>query len=605
MQSEPLSENISVMVRVRPLNSLKNESEKCITVSENTITIDLKTETKQFSFDYVAGEFETQEKMFNIAGKPLADSCLEGYNATVFAYGQTSAGKTFTIQGPTSEQIPDEKARFELRGLMPRIFDYIFEEICKREASGNIKYIVKSSYLEIYKEQIIDLLDKENQNEILHLREDLKHGVYVEGLTEEIVDNSAGLSEIVGRGISARHTGATSMNQESSRSHSVLLLTIESKTVNEGVVNIKSARFHIIDLAGSERQKSTDAVGERLKEAGNINKSLSTLGNVINALVETAQGKARHIHYRDSKLTFLLKDSLGGNSKTILIANISASQANSGETLSTLNFARRAKLVKNTAIVNEDTTGAILILKQEIKRLKAENAKLKLNSAPYSRDSLTSNLTESTAENSHILPENNDFKTKFKTLEQLFQTTVELRASDLKIQEDILREKDKRIAFLEKAMQKYQKDKERDKMIIKLKEAAIEKLQTDKNISPGPEIDALKKENLLLRESEEIKEKTFISSQKIADAKDFSAIAAKIAEQSEYFNQISKYLKEISEEKDSLLMKVKELENKLSLKPENIENKKIESMITKIKLEYGEKLEEISKKYLEYFIDII
>lgn len=173
----------------------------------------------------------------------------------------------------------------------------------------------------------------------MSLREDIKKGVYVEGLTEETVQSTSEMYELIKRGTQNRHVGCTSMNKESSRSHSVLTTIIESKTNKDGLWNLKVSWFHIIDLAGSEWAKLTSAGGERLKEAGMINKSLSALGNVINSLVDLSEGKARHIHYRDSKLTFLLWDSLGGNSKTVIIANISPSAISYGETLSTLKFA--------------------------------------------------------------------------------------------------------------------------------------------------------------------------------------------------------------------------------------------------------------------------
>ena len=162
------------------------------------------------------------------------------------------------------------------------------------------------------------------------------------------------------------------MNKESSRSHSVFTLFIECKENREGLLNLRTSKFHLIDLAGSERQKATDTTGDRLKEAGMINKSLSALGNVINSLVDITEGKTRHVHYRDSKLTFLLKDSLGGNSKTCIVANVSPSKLNFGETLSTLQFAARAKQIKNRAIINEDTSGTINILRAEVKRLRDE-----------------------------------------------------------------------------------------------------------------------------------------------------------------------------------------------------------------------------------------
>lgn len=234
---------------------------------------------------------------------------------------------------------------------------------------SELSFLIKCSYLEIYNEQIMDLLEPASIN--LHVREDIKKGVYVEGLQEDVVNSYKDMIALIQRGSKNRHVGSTSMNRESSRSHSVLTTIIESKSLSQtGVWNMKTSRFHIIDLAGSERSKNTNTVGERLKEAGMINKSLSALGNVINSLVDISDGKTRHIPYRDSKLTFILRDSLGGNSKTVIIANISPSQINLAETLSTLEFARRAKQIKNRAIVNEDSSGTLLILKNEIKRLK-------------------------------------------------------------------------------------------------------------------------------------------------------------------------------------------------------------------------------------------
>lgn len=204
------------------------------------------------------------------------------------------------------------------------------------------------------------------------MREDLKRGVFIEGISEETTSCSEEAIDILNRGARNRHVGATQMNSESSRSHSVFTLTIESKRVVEGVTNMKTSKFHFVDLAGSERQRLTAAAGSRLKEAGNINKSLTVLGSVINSLVDVCAGKKAHIRYRDSKLTFLLKDSIGGNSKTSMIANISPASINFGETLSTLKFAQRAKLIKNKASINEELTGSIEVLKKEIVRLKIE-----------------------------------------------------------------------------------------------------------------------------------------------------------------------------------------------------------------------------------------
>ena len=213
----------------------------------------------------------------------------------------------------------------------------------------------------------------------LQVREDLKRGIFIENITEETTSNSEQAIDILRKGARNRHVGSTDMNAESSRSHSVFTMTIESKRTDSlGVTHLKSSKFHFVDLAGSERQKQTSTGGTRLKEAGNINKSLTVLGSVINSLVEVSQGKKKHINYRDSKLTFLLKDSLGGNSKTTMIANISPASINFSETLSTLKFAQRAKLIKNQASINEESSGSIEVLKAEICRLRKELETMKV-----------------------------------------------------------------------------------------------------------------------------------------------------------------------------------------------------------------------------------
>lgn len=357
-----------------------------MTVEEsNTIILDAKPEPKTFNYDYVGDENSTQEEVFHKIAQPIVDSCLEGYNGTIFAYGQTGSGKTYTIQGPGFDDVCLSEQAEEDRGILPRSFEYIFnklEHMTEEETEeSKVEFLVRTSYLEIYNEQIMDLLNPTSQN--LQIREDIKKGVYVEGLVEEVSSSAHEMLDLIKKGAQKRHTGSTLMNKESSRSHSVLTTTIESKIMKNGLFHIKIAKFHLIDLAGSERAKSTDAAGSRLKEAGMINKSLSALGNVINSLVEVGQGRSRHVHYRDSKLTFLLRDSLGGNSKTLMIANISPASNSFNETLSTLKFAQRAKLIKNKAIINEDSSGTVAILKDEIKRLKLEMTKMrcKINKA--------------------------------------------------------------------------------------------------------------------------------------------------------------------------------------------------------------------------------
>jgi kinesin family protein 15 len=208
----------------------------------------------------------------------------------------------------------------------------------------------------------------------LQLREDVKRGVTVRDLKELTVETAEEAAEILKVGGRNRRVATTSMNRESSRSHAVFTMIIKTLEINDDVTNVKEARLNLIDLAGSERQRSTDAAGDRLKEAGAINKSLSALGNVIMALGDIENGKQRHVAYRDSKLTFLLRDSLGGNTKTFMVANIGPAAKSFGETLSTLQFAKRAKMIKNSAKINEDVSGNVAALQRQIRELKLQLA---------------------------------------------------------------------------------------------------------------------------------------------------------------------------------------------------------------------------------------
>ena len=336
---------------------------------------------KSFTFDYVADEDTTQDTMFMKLGKDICESCLEGYNGTIFAYGQTGSGKTFTMQGPSATEM--ESAPPTARGLIPRMFEHLFALIARDEkrTGGARQYLCKASYLEIYNERIFDLMDPAPASAGLNLREDIKKGPFVEALMERVVATPDDALAVLEEGGMNRTVGATQMNRESSRSHSVFTLFIQSKEDVDGVCQIRKSQLNLVDLAGSERQKLTNAADARLKEASNINKSLSALGNVIMSLVDIQKGKTRHIAYRDSKLTFLLKDSLGGNTKTAIIANVSPANVSFGETLSTLKFAQRAKLITNRAVINEDMDGNVSALQDQIRSLKAELEAFKTSGA--------------------------------------------------------------------------------------------------------------------------------------------------------------------------------------------------------------------------------
>ncbi|KAI4455334.1 kinesin-related [Holotrichia oblita] len=318
---------------------------------------------KSFTFDSVYDQNSYTENIYNDICYPLVESVLEGYNSTIFVYGQTGCGKSFTMEGNRSIQ---EK------GVISRAFEHIFEAI---SVTTGVKYLALASYLEIYNEQISvyrDLLLPSEKSShgynSLSLKELPNEGLIVPGLTMKPVHNITECEELLNIGSRNRMIGATLMNQSSSRSHSIFTVSIEQISSENNNESIKKGKLNLVDLAGSERQTKTGATGDRLKEATKINLSLSALGNVISALVD---GKAKHIPYRDSKLTRLLQDSLGGNTRTLMIACVSPASRDYVETLSTLRYANRAKNIYNKPRVNEDPKDTMLRQYQtEIERLK-------------------------------------------------------------------------------------------------------------------------------------------------------------------------------------------------------------------------------------------
>ncbi|KAL8262892.1 hypothetical protein R6Q59_024241 [Mikania micrantha] len=366
---------VKVIVRMRPLSS----NEEGETIVQKTSSDSLSMLGHQFTFDHVADVKSSQIDIFQIVGAPLVENCLAGFNSSIFAYGQTGSGKTYTIWGPANTLLEETSSSKE-QGLTPRVFARLFSRINEEQnihADKQLMYQCRCSFLEIYNEQITDLLNPSQRN--LHLREDSKTGVYVENLTEETICCMKDVTQLLKKGLSNRRTGSTSLNSESSRSHSVFTCVVESSCKSvDGLRCFKTSRMNLVDLAGSERQKLTGAAGERLKEAGNINRSLSQLGNLINILAEVSQtGKQRHIPYRDSKLTFLLQESLGGNAKLAMICAISPAQSCKNETFSTLRFAQRAKAIKNKAIVNEKLQNDVNTLREVIRQLKDELQRMK------------------------------------------------------------------------------------------------------------------------------------------------------------------------------------------------------------------------------------
>ncbi|TKY59924.1 Kinesin protein KIN12A [Spatholobus suberectus] len=368
---------VKVIVRMRPACHDKDEGDSIVQrISGDSLSIN----GQSFTFDSIAHANATQLDIFELIGVPLVENCLAGFNSSVFAYGQTGSGKTYTMWGPANA-LSDDNSANDQQGITPRVFERLFARINEEQikhSDKQLNYQCHCSFLEIYNEQITDLLDPNRRN--LQIREDVKSGVYVENLTEEQVCTKKDVTQLLIKGLLNRRIGATSVNSESSRSHTVFTCVVESrcKSTADGVSRFRTSKINLVDLAGSERQKLTDAAGDRLKEAGNINRSLSQLGNLINILAEVSQtGKQRHIPYRDSRLTFLLQESLGGNAKLALVCAISPAQSSRSETFSTLRFAQRVKAIKNKAVVNEVMHDDVNQLREVIHQLRDELHRIK------------------------------------------------------------------------------------------------------------------------------------------------------------------------------------------------------------------------------------
>ncbi|XP_039288788.1 kinesin-like protein KIF3A [Nilaparvata lugens] len=349
-------ENVRVVIRVRPLSFKEQECGYANITTVNSYSGQIFVRNPQagpsdtprtFVFDTVFDIDSKQLDVYNVTARPIVEKVLAGYNGTIFAYGQTGTGKTYTMEGNRSE--PEEK------GIIPNSFAHIFGHIAK--SNEGTRFLVRVSYFEIYNEEIRDLLSK-NPTARLDVKERPDVGVYIKDLSTFVVNNADDMDRIMTLGNKNRVVGATAMNTHSSRSHAIFNITIETiQKDTDGKEHVKMGRLHLVDLAGCERQSKTEATGQRLKEGTKINLSLSTLGNVISALVD---GKCTHIPYRNSKLTRILQDSLGGNSKTVMCATVGPAAYNYDETISTLRYASRAKKICNKARINEDPKDALL-----------------------------------------------------------------------------------------------------------------------------------------------------------------------------------------------------------------------------------------------------
>ncbi|XP_027870722.1 kinesin-like protein KIF1B isoform X6 [Xiphophorus couchianus] len=377
--------SVKVAVRVRPFNSRETSKEsKCIIQMQGNTTTILnpkapKEPAKTFSFDYSYWShttpedpcFASQNRVYNDIGKEMLEHAFEGYNVCIFAYGQTGAGKSYTMMGKQEEG---------QEGIIPMLCEDLFEKINEDCNKEELSYSVEVSYMEIYCERVRDLLNPKNKGN-LRVREHPLLGPYVEDLSKLAVTSYTDIADLMDAGNKARTVAATNMNETSSRSHAVFTIVFTQKKHDSetDLTTEKVSKISLVDLAGSERADSTGAKGTRLKEGANINKSLTTLGKVISALAEvdncTSKSKKKKksdfIPYRDSVLTWLLRENLGGNSRTAMVAALSPADINYDETLSTLRYADRAKNIKCNAVINEDPNNKLVReLKDEVARLK-------------------------------------------------------------------------------------------------------------------------------------------------------------------------------------------------------------------------------------------
>ncbi|EQC37092.1 hypothetical protein SDRG_05319 [Saprolegnia diclina VS20] len=358
--------NVKVAVRCRPMSGKETQmgAKTIVSVVDKMICIESPTAgaeeaKKKFTFDYCYFVDSDQATVYAEVAQPLVDQAFQGYNGTIFAYGQTGSGKTHTMMGSGDDH-----------GIIPKMNFDLFQRVAA-QTNDETKYLITVSFLEIYNEVIKDLLNPSDK--VLKIREHPDMGIYVEHLAELVVREPSDVSRLIDEGNKVRQVAATQMNERSSRSHSCFTIKIGSKkTETLGDITretIMNAKINLVDLAGSERAAKTGATGDRLKEGAAINKSLSALGNVINMLAD--RSKKGHVPYRDSKLTRLLQESLGGNSLTVMIAAVSPADYNYDESLGTLQYANRAKSIKNATRKNEDVNEKMIReLREEIERLR-------------------------------------------------------------------------------------------------------------------------------------------------------------------------------------------------------------------------------------------
>ncbi|KAM5251687.1 kinesin-like protein KIF21A isoform 13-T13 [Hipposideros larvatus] len=444
MWGAPDESSVRVAVRIRP-QLAKEKIEGChictsVTPGEPQVFLG---KDKAFTFDYVFDIDSQQEQIYTQCIEKLIEGCFEGYNATVFAYGQTGAGKTYTMGTGFDVNIIEEE-----QGIISRAVKHLFKSIEEKKHTA-IKsglpppdFKVNAQFLELYNEEVLDLfdttrdIDAKNKKSNIRIHEDSTGGIYTVGVTTRTVNTESEMMQCLKLGALSRTTASTQMNVQSSRSHAIFTINVcqtrmcpqidaenatDNKVISESSemseFETLTAKFHFVDLAGSERLKRTGATGERAKEGISINCGLLALGNVISALGDKSK-RATHVPYRDSKLTRLLQDSLGGNSQTIMIACVSPSDRDFMETLNTLKYANRARNIKNKVMVNQDRASQqINALRSEITRLQMELMEYKTGKRIIDEEGVES-INDMFHENAMLQTENNNLRVRIKAMQE-------------------------------------------------------------------------------------------------------------------------------------------------------------------------------------------
>ena len=550
-------EAVKVAVRLRPMSEKEIQSgfKKIVEIDRSTASVHITNPQNQvinFTFDYGFPEDITQEEVYEETAAPIVSGVLEGFNGTIFAYGQTGTGKTYSMDG---------KRDGEHRGIMPRAFDHIFEYIAAN--SDSHEFLVTVTYVEIYNNELRDLL-AEKHEQPLKIREDPQHGVVIKGVAIHKVKSVNELHALLDYGKKNRVVRKTNMNAESSRSHSILTVNIETLTKIDGQDHVRSARLNLVDLAGSERVAKTGAEGVGFQEGVNINYELMILGNCIAAL--TAKN-VTHVPYRDSKLTMLLRDSLGGNARTMMIAALGPASYNFSETMSTLRYAERAKKIENKPKVNMDPKDALLLkLKEELAELESKIAqKDQLSAQMGASDDVIHAMEEKLEEQRAEMAKANNMVQKEK--DELMKKMEERRL-------EIENEKKKRESYQKKLdeLQKILSTSDKSQLLAKT-------VQNESAIKEAKEKLRIREEkSKKLQEEFEARRKRreLVAAQLSSIQEDYGNVKAEFKECAEEYKNLKVLLPEmyrtINEDREEIATTIENLNKDLDLYTQIVEN---------------------------------